>query len=117
MVKLGRAIAEILVAEYGAQEMLRRVSDPVWFQSSGCVLGFDRHSSCVTTTVCGALKEGVKGDEQNLGLYVCGGKGAASRKTPDEICIISDRFGLDADRLVRASRLSAKADSAGLQDG
>ena len=117
MVKLGRAIAEVIVAEYGAQEFLRRVSDPVWFQSLGCVLGFDWHSSGVTTTVCGALKQGVKGDEANLGLYVCGGKGAVSRKTPEEIRVFSDRFGLEADGLVRASRLSAKVDSSGLQDG
>lgn len=117
MVRLGRAMTEIILAEYGADELLRRVSDPVWFQSLGCVLGFDWHSSGVTTTVCGALKEAVKGDEPNLGIYICGGKGAASRKTPEEIRGFSDRFGLDADRLVQASRLSAKVDSAGVQDG
>ncbi len=117
MVKLCRAVTEIVVSDYGADELLRRISDPVWFQSFGCVLGFDWHSSGVTTTVCGALKEAVKGQEESLGLYVCGGKGGASRKTPAEIEGFSERFGLDADRLVKASRLSAKVDSAALQDG
>ncbi len=117
MVKLTRAIAEVVVAEYGARELLRRMSDPVWFQSLGCVVGFDWHSSGVTTTVCGALKEAVKGMEDDLGVYVCGGKGGASRKTPTEIREFSDRFGLDGELLVRASRMSAKVDSAALQDG
>jgi len=117
MVRLCRAVTEIVVADYGTAELLRRFSDPVWFQSFGCVLGFDWHSSGVTTTVCGALKEAVKGQEANLGLYVCGGKGAASRKTPAEIEGFSERFSLDGERLVRASRLSAKVDSAALQDG
>ncbi len=117
MTKLTRAIAEVIVAEYGALELLRRFSDPCWFQSLGCVVGFDWHSSGVTTTVCGALKEGLRGLEKDLGLYVCGGKGSASRRTPDEIRGHSEAFGLDADRLVRASRLSAKVDSTALQDG
>jgi hypothetical protein len=117
MVRLCGAVTEIIVADYGPQELLRRFSDPVWFQSFGCVLGFDWHSSGVTTTVCGALKESVKGREDDLGLYVCGGKGAASRKTPAEIEGFSERYGLDSDTLVKASRLSAKVDSAGLQDG
>jgi hypothetical protein len=117
MVRLCRAVTEIVVADYGAPELLRRFSDPVWFQSFGCVLGFDWHSSGVTTTVCGALKEAVKGQEANLGLYVCGGKGGASRKTPKEIEGFSEKFSLDGERLVRASRLSAKVDSAALQDG
>ncbi len=117
MVKLCRAVTEIVVTDYGPMELLRRFSDPVWFQSFGCVLGFDWHSSGVTTTVCGALKEAVKGQEENLGLYVCGGKGGASRKTPAEITGFSEQFSLDGDTLVKASRLSAKVDSAALQDG
>jgi uncharacterized protein len=117
MVRLSRAMSEVIVSEYGAAELLRRYSDPVWFQSLGCVLGFDWHSSGVTTTVCGALKEAVKGREKDLGIYVCGGKGGASRKTPAEIAVHAEAFGVDGDRLVRASRLSAKVDSAALQDG
>ena len=117
MVKLCRAVTEIVVTDYGPMELLRRFSDPVWFQSFGCVLGFDWHSSGVTTTACGALKEAVKGQEESLGLYVCGGKGGASRKTPAEITGFSEQFSLDGDMLVKASRLSAKVDSAALQDG
>ncbi|MEO0080034.1 MAG: DUF763 domain-containing protein [candidate division WOR-3 bacterium] len=117
MTRLARAVTEIVVSDYGPEELLRRLSDPVWFQSLGCVLGFDWHSSGVTTTVCGALKEAIRGEEKQLGLFICGGKGAASRRTPSEIRNFSDRFGLDGERLVRASRLSAKVDSAALQDG
>ena len=117
MTRLTRAIAEAIVSGYGPLELLRRFSDPFWFQSLGCVVGFDWHSSGVTTTVCGALKEGIRGLERELGLYVCGGKGGTSRRTPDEIRTFGDVFGLDAERLVRASRMSAKVDSAALQDG
>jgi len=117
MTRLARAVTEIVVSDYGPGELLRRLADPVWFQSFGCVLGFDWHSSGVTTTVCGALKDGIRGEEKQLGLFICGGKGGASRRTPAEILWFADRFGLDGDRLVRASRLSAKVDSAALQDG
>ncbi len=117
MVRLSRALIDVIVFEYGTIELLRRYSDPVWFQSLGCVLGFDWHSSGVTTTVCGALKEAVKGREPEVGLFVCGGKGAASRKTPSEITSHAERLNIDAGRLVHASRLSAKVDSAALQDG
>src|SRR5881628_3721903 len=85
MTELAPAVAEIIVLEHGRPEFLRRLSDPYWFQALGCVLGFDWHSSGVTTTVCGALKEGLKGMERELGLVVAGGKGATSRKTPGEI--------------------------------
>src|ERR687891_2724238 len=85
MVKLSREISIHIVSEYGAEEMLRRLSDPFWFQAFGCVLGFDWHSSGVTTTVTGAVKESVKGLEADLGFLAGGGKGAVSRKTPSEI--------------------------------
>lgn len=117
MKRLVRAVVEVIVAEYGAEEVLRRISDPVWFQSLGCVAGFDWHSSGLTTTVCGALKEGVKGLESELGIFVCGGKGRAARRTPDEITFFAERFGLDGPILTQTSRLVAKVDSSGLQDG
>jgi hypothetical protein len=117
MVRLCRAITEVIAGECAPDEVLRRFSDPVWFQSLGCVLGFDWHSSGVTTTVCGALKEAVRGRESDIGIFVCGGKGGASRQTPTEISGFSERFGLDGGQLLRASRLSAKVDSAALQDG
>ena len=80
MVRLAREVAIFIVSE-----MLCRMSDPYWFQAFGCVLGFDWHSSGVTTTVCGALKEGLSGLEEDLGLFVAGGKGRTSRRTPAEI--------------------------------
>ena len=117
MVQLAREITIHIVAEHGPEEMLRRLSDPFWFQAFGCVLGFDWHSSGVTTTVTGALKEGIKGLESDLRFYAGGGKGAVSRKTPSEIVGICDRLSIDPAPLVYASRMSAKVDSAAVQDG
>ena len=117
MTQLAGAITELVVMEHGVPGLFSRLSDPYWFQSLGCVLGFDWHSSGVTTTTCGAIKEGIKGRELELGLFVAGGKGSASRKTPDEIRQWSEKTGVDASRLVRASRTAAKVDSAAVQDG
>ncbi|HHH36119.1 MAG TPA: DUF763 domain-containing protein [Gammaproteobacteria bacterium] len=117
MVRLAREITVHVVSEYGSHEMLARLSDPYWFQAFGCVLGFDWHSSGVTTTTCGAVKEGLRGLEDGLGLYAAGGKGAASRRTPAEIEQACRALGCDASPLVRASRLSAKVDNSAVQDG
>jgi hypothetical protein len=117
MVRLSREITANIVQEYGSEEMLRRLSDPYWFQAFGCVLGFDWHSSGVTTTVTGALKEGLRGTEKDFGICVGGGKGAVSRRTPGEIIDYCDRLSLDPRPLVYASRMSAKVDSAAVQDG
>ena len=117
MVPLSREIMIFLVGEFGRSEALRRLSDPYWFQAFGCVLGFDWHSSGLTTTVCGALKEGLRGTEKELGIYAAGGKGAASRKTPAEITASCERLGRDPGPLVYASRISAKVDNAAVQDG
>ncbi|MGQ9677834.1 MAG: DUF763 domain-containing protein [bacterium] len=117
MQRLVRAVVEVIVSEFGPAEVLRRIADPVWFQSLGCVAGFDWHSSGLTTTLCGALKEGVRGLEGELGVFVCGGKGRASRRTPEEIDCHAERFGLDGKMLIQNSRLIAKVDSSGLQDG
>jgi uncharacterized protein len=97
--------------------VLRRLSDPFWFQAFGCVLGFDRHSSGVTTTVCGALKEAVRGREADFGLYVAGGKGGTSRKTPAEITAACEALARAPEPLVKASRLAAKVDNTADQDG
>lgn len=117
MIRLGRAICEAVVIFYGRDELLRRLSDPFWFQSLGCLLGFDWHSSGLTTTLCGALKAGLYPVMDELGVYLCGGKGKTSLKTPQEIIAISDRTGLDGNFFVRMSKLSAKVDSVCLQDG
>lgn len=118
MKRLGGHIIEAIVMLFGPEEFLRRIADPVFFQSLGCLLGFDWHSSGLTTTLCGALKEAVRGRERDLGLYICGGKGGVSRKTPEEILRYSDRDALPfGEALVRYSRLSAKVDNTALQDG
>ena len=117
MVPLSREIVVYIAREFGRAEVLRRLSDPYWFQAFGCVLGFDWHSSGLTTTVCGALKEGMRGLDRELGIFVAGGKGATSRKTPAEIAAACERIGRDASPLVYASRMSAKVDSAAVQDG
>jgi hypothetical protein len=114
---LGGSITEVMVMEAGADGFLKRISDPFWFQCFGCVLGFDWHSSGVTTTTCGAIKEGIRGKEHELGLFIGGGKGGTSRKTPDEIREYSEKAGTDGESLVYASRMSAKVDSSALQDG
>src|SRR5437762_618930 len=112
MVRLSREIVIYLTSEYGSREILRRLSDPFWFQAFGCVLGFDWHSSGVTTTVCGAVKEAVKDIDRDLGFFAAGGKGSASRKTPAQIADACERLGHDPQPLVYASRMSAKIDSA-----
>src|SRR2546423_12593582 len=116
MVRLSREIVLFLASEFGREEVLRRLADPYWFQAFGCVLGFDWHSSGVTTTVCGALKEGLRGTERELGIYVAGGKGAASRKTPAEITTACERLGRDPAPLVYASPISAKVDNSAVHD-
>lgn len=117
MAALGRVIAEAIVHEYGRDEFLRRLAHPFWFQSFGAVMGMDWHSSGITTSVVGALKRGLTPIQRELGIYVCGGKGAHSRRTPLELGSIGDATGIDAAPLIRSSRLVAKIDSAAVQDG
>ena len=117
MKQLAPAIVEAIVIEHGRRTFLERLSDPRWFQAFGCVLGFDWHSSGVTTTVCGALKEGLAPRAADLGLYVAGGKGKTSRQTPNELIAIGTALGIDGARLAYNSRMAAKVDSAAVQDG
>jgi hypothetical protein len=117
MKQLSREVILFIIDAYGTEETLSRLSDPFWFQAFGCVLGFDWHSSGVTTTVCGALKEGIRGMERELGFYIAGGKGKASRKTPQEIEEICNQRSINGTALIYASRMSAKVDSAAVQDG
>jgi len=117
MHRMAGAITRMIVAEYGPGEMLERLADPAWFQAFGCVLGFDWHSSGLTTVTCGALKEAYRTCGADLGIHVAGGKGGTSRKTPDEIAAVSDRRALAGDRLIYASKMAAKVDSAAVQDG
>ena len=117
MSKLGGAIVETLVMDYGTAEVLRRLSDPFWFQSLGCVMGMDWHSSGITTSVMGALKKAINPRSKELGIYICGGRGKHSRKTPDELLAIADKTGMDGNLLVRSSKLAAKVDNTAIQDG
>src|SRR5215510_3983436 len=110
MTKLGAAIAEIVVRDYGASALLSRLSDPFWFQALGAVMGMDWHSSGITTSVMGALKRGLAPRANELGLYVCGGRGRFSRNTPAELRSVSERRGFDGEALVRTSRLTARID-------
>src|SRR3990170_3746924 len=110
MTRLSRAIVAALVEDDGPESVLVRLSDPFWFQALGCLLGFDWHSSGVTTTVCGALKEGLKEVRAELGLFVVGGKGRVSRRTPAEIEAICQATGQEAAKLTYSSRMTAKVD-------
>ncbi|MCF6405902.1 DUF763 domain-containing protein [Chitinophaga filiformis] len=114
---LGGAIVETIVADYGNGEVLRRLSDPCWFQALGCVLGMDWHSSGITTSVMGALKKALNPRAQELGIYICGGKGRHSKETPAELLAIAERTGLPGQELVRCSKLAAKVDNTAVQDG
>jgi hypothetical protein len=117
MSSLGGAIAESIVMEYGKSALLQRLSDPFWFQSLGCVLGMDWHSSGITTSVMGALKKSINQRSAELGIYICGGKGRHSINTPNELFRIATKTGLDGNKLAQASRLSARVDNNALQDG
>lgn len=117
MARLAREITAAIVLDFGPDEVLRRLADPFWFQAFGCVLGYDWHSSGVTTTVCGAMKAGLSGTEHELGLFVAGGKGRAARATPNDIVGHGSLLRTDPQQLVYASKMSAKVDSVALQDG
>jgi hypothetical protein len=117
MEKLGTAIVEAVVHHHGRGALLTRLSDPFWFQALGSVMGMDWHSSGITTSVMGALKRGLNPRAHELGIYVCGGRGRQSRKTPDELRTLAGRVGLDGDALVRTSRLTARIDNNAVDDG
>src|SRR3990167_3716502 len=114
MVDLGRSMVEVIVSEEGSDELVRRLSDPVWFQALGTVLAFDWNASGLTTILTAALKEAIRFQEKDLGVFICGGKGKTSRKTPDEIVSWGGRLGLpqgEVNQLVYNSKMSAKVDS------
>jgi hypothetical protein len=117
MTKLGTAITETIVRDYGAPAFLSRLSDPFWFQAFGSVMGMDWHSSGITTSVMGALKRGLAPRADELGIYICGGRGRFSRNTPQELRLIAERRGFDGEALVRTSRLTARIDNNAIADG
>lgn len=117
MARLGLLITESILREYGKQAFIERMSDPLWFQSLGCVLGMDWHSSGITTSVLGALKKAINPHSNALGIHICGGRGKQSLKTPDELYRIANKTGLPGNDLVRSSKLVAKIDNTAIQDG
>ncbi len=117
MTRLGTAISESVLYHHGPSELLSRLSDPYWFQALGCVMGMDWHSSGITTSVMGALKRGLNPRAHELGIYICGGRGKHSRKTPQELREVAGRTGLDGEGLVSASRLAARIDNNAIADG
>src|SRR6266571_521568 len=117
MTNLGTAITEAVVHDYGASAFLSRLSDPFWFQAFGSVMGMDWHSSGITTSVMGALKRGLGPRADELGIYICGGRGRFSRNTPQELRSIAERRGFDGEALVRNSRLTARIDNNAIADG
>lgn len=117
MALLGGAITEAILVEFGKKAFIQRLSDPAWFQSLGCVMGMDWHSSGITTSVMGALKRAINPKAQEFGIYVCGGRGKHSRRTPEELLDVADKTGLNGLDLVRSSRLTAKVDNTAIQDG
>jgi len=117
MSRLGAVITEAIVYEYGRDEFLRRMAHTFWFQCFGAVMGMDWHSSGITTSVMGALKRGLAPRANELGIYVCGGRGRFSRNTPNELRTLAERGGFDGDALVRTSRLTARIDNNAIADG
>src|ERR1700758_2003740 len=117
MTRLGTAITQAIIYDYGTAAFLSRLSDPFWFQALGTVMGMDWHSSGITTSVMGALKRGLAPRADELGVYICGGRGRFSRNTPQELRFISDRRGFDGEGLVRTSRLTARIDNNAIADG
>lgn len=117
MMQMGSLIIESIITNFGKKEVLVRLSDPLWFQSLGAVMGMDWHSSGITTSVMYALKRGINKRAKEFGLCVCGGRGKYSRRTPDELMFLADATGLDGTKLINSSKLVAKVDSTAVQDG
>ena len=117
MTRLGTAITEAIILDYGSSAFLSRLSDPFWFQAFGAVMGMDWHSSGITTSVMGALKRGLASRADELGIYICGGRGRFSRNTPNELRALAERRGFDGEGLVRTSRLTARIDNNAIADG
>jgi hypothetical protein len=115
MKTLAGIMSEIIIEEFGEEEFLKKLSDPFWFQAFGCALAFDWNSSGLTVTTTAALKLALQ--ERNLGIYVCGGKGKTSRKTPEEILILAEKLGFNPYPYINYSKLIAKIDNSLIQDG
>lgn len=122
MRKLTKEICRIIIEEYGSKELLKRLSNPYFFQAFACVIGFDWHSSGTTTTTCGALKAALNTiTETSSQIFVAGGKGQVSKRTPNELLRLNTHLETDFSEqeiidFIRASKLSAKVDNTLIQD-
>ena len=117
MGKMGDAIVESVVYNYGKSEVLTRLSDPNWFQALGAVMGMHWNSSGVTATVLGSLKQHINPKASDLGLYILGGKGKSAWNTPNQIHRVADRHGLPGTELAKSARLTSRIDNNAIQDG
>ena len=117
MGKMGDAIVESVVYNYGKSEVLTRMSDPNWFQALGAVMGMHWNSSGVTATVLGSLKQHINPKASDLGLYILGGKGKSAWNTPNQIHRVADRHGLPGTELAKSARLTSRIDNNAIQDG
>ena len=119
MIKLSSAISTIIIEENGSKEFFKRISDPLWFQAFGCVLGFDWHSSGLTTVVTGVLKQSLNSEQHRI--TISGGKGKNSTKPKYEIKTLAEKnYNLSTSKinhLLYASKMSAKIDNSAIQDG
>lgn len=115
MKRLARLILRLLIDEYGTKGFLERLADPIWFQALNNLIGMDWDSSGSTTVTAGILKEVLSGEE--FGVKAAGGKGARSRRTPEELKEIGEIYDLDAGKYIKTSKLVAKVDTVALQTG
>ncbi len=117
MIKLSKIVCDRIIEEYSEKILLERLSNPIFLQALGCLLGFDWHSSGLTTVTLAALKEALKFRND---ITIVGGKGRYALKTPEEISSVGKRLGLSYKRieeLKRISRLVSRIDNLALQDG
>ena len=108
MKHLALPMVEAIIENRGKDDFLERLSDPFWFQSFGSVIGMDWNSSGITTTVLNVLKQSINPVSKQLGLYVCGGKGKQSTRTPHELLEVGAKTGLDGDHLAKCSKRQGK---------
>ncbi|MEM3439958.1 MAG: DUF763 domain-containing protein [Candidatus Bathyarchaeia archaeon] len=118
MIALAKGIFQAIYDEYGSREILRRISDPLFFQACSNALGFDWDSSGSTTTTCYALKAAL--NSIDAGVKVVGGKGRHAKGVPGELDALGPAMGIsdeEVERLKYASRMAAKVDNAAIQAG
>jgi hypothetical protein len=118
MKRLGGNLLEYMVDGYGAREVLKRLTHPIYFQSMSNLLAFDWNSSGSTTVLCGVLKAIF--EERDLGLSLAGGKGRRLHSLGNELREAAIGYDMNEDnieRMLYAGKLAAKVDNAAVLDG